>query len=90
MDTIPQRPELARHARLQADPKTGEPLILYPEGFLTLNEAAHAIASRCDGSRTLDDIVGELADEFEVEAAELRGDVEMFLAELRRRNLLLP
>ena len=90
MHATPQRPELARHARLREDPKTGEPLLLYPEGFLALNEAAYAIASRCDGSRTLDQIISEIAAEFEVEATELRGDVEAFLSELKRRNLLLP
>ena len=51
------RPALGSRARLQTDPVTGEPVLLYPEGLLQLNETAHAVLSRCDGKTTVGEVV---------------------------------
>ena len=89
MPTMPDsiRPKLAKGVRLQTDPKTGEPVLLYPEGIVELNETAHEILSRCDG-RTVDEIVCELAREYEVDANGLAADVRDTLSDLRRRKLI--
>ena len=34
---------------LETDKVSNEPVLLYPEGILQLNETAHAIVERCDG-----------------------------------------
>ena len=83
------RPALAPRARLQTDPVDGEPVLLYPEGLLRLNETAHAVLSRCDGRTPVEAIVAALADEYEVSAETLRADVVECLADFRRRQLLV-
>jgi coenzyme PQQ biosynthesis protein PqqD len=66
-------------------------MIVYPERGLALNESAAAIAKRCDGTRTLAEIVDEIAIEANVPAAEradLERDVAAFVEELARKGLL--
>ena len=83
------RPALAPRVRLRDDPVTGEPVLLYPEGFLELNETAYAIASLCDGSKTVTELVAALAAEYEAEPAEVEPDVLECLRDLRQRNLVV-
>ena len=56
------QPRLARGVRLQTDSKTGNSVLLFPEGVLELNETAQEIVTRCDG-RTVAEIVQALAEE---------------------------
>ena len=83
------RPALGNQARLQADPVTGEPVLLYPEGLLQLNETAHAVLSRCDGRATAGDIVASLAAEYEADTDTLRADVLECLAQFHARQLVV-
>jgi pyrroloquinoline quinone biosynthesis protein D len=82
------RPALARGVRLRNDPITGEPLLLYPEGVLPLDEATHDILSRCSGRATLESIILSLAEEYETDHDTLRSDVCECLEELRQRMLI--
>ncbi len=82
------RPALGRRVRLQIDPVSGEPVLLYPEGLLQLNETAHAVLSRCDGDATVEEIVRSLASEYEADAETLRADVLACLAEFRERQFV--
>ena len=54
------RPAIARGKRLQWEPAQEAHVLLYPEGMVKLNGSAGAILSRCDGVRTLADIVVDL------------------------------
>jgi pyrroloquinoline quinone biosynthesis protein D len=83
------RPVLARGVRLQNDARTGEPMLLYPEGALYLSSTAHDVVSRCDGVRTAAAIISSLAEEYEVEIDTLRDDVLECLADLNQRKLLV-
>ena len=83
-----RRPALAPGVRLQTDKLTGEPVLVFPEGILLINSTAHDIVSRCDGKRTVAEILSVLAEEYEVEPEDLRGDVIECLADLNRRKLL--
>ncbi|HYR58886.1 MAG TPA: pyrroloquinoline quinone biosynthesis peptide chaperone PqqD [Chthoniobacteraceae bacterium] len=83
------RPVLAARVRLQKDPVTGEPVLLYPEGVLILNRTAHEIVSRCDGVATIERIVATLSEEYEAPADQLAADVAACLDDLRRRNLIV-
>jgi hypothetical protein len=73
--TDESRPTLARGVRLRADPLTGEPLLLFPEGILPLdaNDARHPapLHRRFDPARDL----LALSEEYEAEPDELRADV---------------
>jgi coenzyme PQQ biosynthesis protein PqqD len=82
------RPALARGVRLRNDPITGQPVLLFPEGVLPLDEATHDILSRCSGESTVESIILALADEYEIDAATLRRDVCECLEQLRRRMLV--
>jgi pyrroloquinoline quinone biosynthesis protein D len=54
-------------------------VILYPEGMVKLNPAAGEILSRCDGARSVADIVAELEAKFP-DAEDLGTDVVNFLS----------
>ena len=82
-------PALARGVRLQTDAKTGEPMLLYPEGVLYLSSTAYDVISRCDGQRTSAAIISSLAEEYEVDVDTLRSDVLECLADLNQRKLLV-
>jgi pyrroloquinoline quinone biosynthesis protein D len=84
-----QRPALAPRARLQMDAVRNEPVLLYPEGVLKLNETAHAIVLRCDGKTSVADLLRSLAEEYGAGEADLRDDVLECLEDLRQRRLLV-
>jgi coenzyme PQQ biosynthesis protein PqqD len=79
---------LARGVRLRADPLTGEPLLLFPEGILPLDASTHDILLRCDGDLTLAGIVLALSEEYEAEPGVLRADVAGCLTQLREEMLV--
>jgi pyrroloquinoline quinone biosynthesis protein D len=54
------RPAIASGKRLQWEAAQEAHVLLYPEGMVKLNGSAGAIMSRCDGVRTLADIVADL------------------------------
>jgi pyrroloquinoline quinone biosynthesis protein D len=81
------RPTLARGVRLQTDSKTGNSVLLFPEGVLELNETAQEILTCCDG-RTVAEIVQALAQEYDIDPQMLGGDVRETLADLQRRKLI--
>jgi len=72
-------PCMASGFRLQWEEAQGCHVILYPEGMVKLNPAAGEILSRCDGGRTVSEIVAELSAKFP-EADDLRNDVFNFLS----------
>lgn len=81
------QPRLAPGVRLQTDSKTGNSVLLFPEGILELNETAQDILTRCDG-RTLGEIIQTLADEYDVDPQMLGADVQETLGDLQRRKLI--
>jgi pyrroloquinoline quinone biosynthesis protein D len=82
------RPALARGVRLRNDPLTDEPLLLFPEGVLPLDEITHDILLRCSGEVTLAAIIQSLADEYETDQDTVRSDVYECLVQLRQRMLI--
>jgi pyrroloquinoline quinone biosynthesis protein D len=81
------QPTLARGVRLQTDSKTGNSVLLFPEGVLELNETAQEILTRCDG-RTVSEIIQALAEEYNVDLEMLAADVRQTLGDLQRRKLI--
>jgi pyrroloquinoline quinone biosynthesis protein D len=59
-------------------------VLLYPEGMITLNDAASEILKRCDGSRTASSIIADLEQQFP--GAELKNDVLEFLEDARDKG----
>ena len=71
-------PSVAKPFRFQWEEAQNCFVLLYPEGMVKLNQAAGEILKRCDGERTVGDIIGELEAQFE---AELADDVLEFFVE---------
>ena len=72
------KPAIAHGMRLQWEPAQQAHVLLYPEGMVKLNGSAGAILSRCDGVRTLADIVADLERSYGTSG--LAGEVCAFVA----------
>lgn len=72
------RPAIAHGMRLQYEPAQQCHVLLYPEGMVKLNGSAGAIMSRCDGVRSIAEIIADLERAFETSG--LSADVQAFLA----------
>jgi pyrroloquinoline quinone biosynthesis protein D len=75
--TDTMKPAIARGMRLQWEPAQEAHVLLYPEGMVKLNGSAGAILSRCDGVRTVADIVADLERAYETSG--LAEDVRAFV-----------
>ena len=74
---IDAKPRVARHFRLQWEDAQNTWVLLYQEGMVKLNQSAGEITRRCDGERTVADIVADLESTFG--AQNLTADVVAFL-----------
>ena len=81
------RPRLARGVRLQIDCKTGNAVLLYPEGVVELNETAQEILTRCDG-RSLGEITADLAEEYDADAEIIAANAREIFSDLQTRRLI--
>ena len=79
-------PSLRPMFRLQWETTQDAYVLLYPEGMVKLNPSAGEILARCDGTRELDDIIGELEELFS--ASNLAADVYRFIDHARQRGWL--
>jgi len=80
------RPRLSTLFRMQFEPAQDSWVLLYPEGMVRLNTPAAEILRRCDGQRTVDEIVAELELAFDQPA--LHDDVMVFLSQALQRDWL--
>ena len=71
------RPVLGRGFRLQWEPAQKAHVLLYPEGMVKLNGSAGEILKRCDGARTVVEIVTDLESAFGTTG--LANDVQVFM-----------
>ncbi len=63
--------------------------LVFPEGALRLQQTARAILERCDGQRTFQQIVQELAGTYSgSDPAKIRQDAVTFLERLRQKRLV--
>lgn len=86
---LPERPKLAPGVRLHFDNARSAWVLLSPERVIEAEGPASEILRRCDGSRTLDQIVDELAALFVADRAVIAGDVTDMLLELKAKRLLV-
>ena len=80
-------PRLVTGARLRYDEVREEHLLLVPEGAVRLNPSAAEVLELCDGARSLDDIVGVLAERYD--GADLREDVQELVDAMAERGLVV-
>ena len=87
-DTAPSRPRLARGSRLRWDEARQSWVVLAPERVILLDETAHEIVRRCDGTATVAEIVADLARSFEAEPGEVEADVVQLIDDLTVKRIL--
>ncbi|HET9391271.1 MAG TPA: pyrroloquinoline quinone biosynthesis peptide chaperone PqqD [Steroidobacteraceae bacterium] len=75
---VDAKPALGRGFRLQWEPAQNAHVLLYPEGMVKLNGSAGEILRRCNGERTVGEIVSDLEAAFAT--AGLTGDVTAFVS----------
>lgn len=80
------KPVVSRGFRLQWEPAQEAHVLLYPEGMVKLNSSAAAIMTRCDGIRTVADIVADIERTYGVTG--LAADVNAFVAMAREKSWL--
>ena len=83
---ISVRPVVGHGFRLQWEPAQEAHVLLYPEGMVKLNSSAGAIMSRCDGVRTVAEIVADIEQAYGVTG--LTADVAAFVAMAREKSWL--
>ena len=71
------RPRVGSRFRLQWEEAQQSWVLLFPEGMVKLNGPAGEIMKRCDGARSVAQIVADLESSFGVQG--LQGDVLAFL-----------
>ena len=79
----PARPRINRLFRFQWEPAQQAHVLLYPEGMVKLNQSAGEILRRCDGARSVAEVVADLEQAFATTG--LEADVIAFL-ELARKQ----
>jgi pyrroloquinoline quinone biosynthesis protein D len=55
-----RHPALSPDFRLQWEPAQNAHVLLYPEGMIKLNVSAGEILKRCDGARTVPEVIADL------------------------------
>lgn len=83
------RPRLASHRRLKFDEARKSWTIQAPERVFLLDEIAHAIVSRCDGEKTLGQIVDELCTAFEAPRELVAGDVRTLVQDFAGKGVMV-
>jgi len=81
-------PSLLPGVRVHRDQQRGRWVLLAPERVIELDEIAVTVLQRCDGHKTLDQIISELAEEYNAPAEEISGDVHELLSTLRDKRML--
>jgi pyrroloquinoline quinone biosynthesis protein D len=85
----PDRPRLAPGVRLHFDQTRNAWVLLGPERVIETEGPASEILRRCDGTRTVSQIVDELAALYTAERAEIEGDVQDMLTELVSKRMVV-
>lgn len=89
MAELPARPRLAPGVRLHFDAKREAWVLLGPERVIEMEGPASEILRRCDGTRTVAQIVDELAALYTADRAEIADDVRDMLTELATKRMVV-
>jgi pyrroloquinoline quinone biosynthesis protein D len=82
------RPRLAAHRRVRFDEQRKTWTVQAPERVFLLDDIAHAIVSRCDGERTLTQIVDDLCTTFNAPRDVVAADVQKLLQDFADKGVM--
>jgi pyrroloquinoline quinone biosynthesis protein D len=82
------RPVLPRHAKLKFDQTRQRWVILAPERVLAPDEIAVEILQLCDGARSVEQMIDQLAAKYAAERAAIGADVIAMLQDLADKGFL--
>jgi pyrroloquinoline quinone biosynthesis protein D len=82
------RPVLPRHARLKFDETRQRWVILAPERILAPDETAVEILQLCDGVRSVEQMIDQLAEKYAAERDAIGADVIAMLQDLADKGFL--
>ena len=85
---LPERPRLAPGVRLHFDATRDAWVLLGPERVIETEGPASEILRRCDGSRSIAQIIDELAALYVADRAVIAADVTDMLADLVTKRML--
>ncbi|HLJ87322.1 MAG TPA: pyrroloquinoline quinone biosynthesis peptide chaperone PqqD [Candidatus Angelobacter sp.] len=81
------QPRLARGCRWGGTDEN--PVVLFPEGAISLEGPGKQILEQCDGVRTLKDIVDRLTALYKgSDPEQIRRDVSLFLQQLQQKRIV--
>jgi pyrroloquinoline quinone biosynthesis protein D len=81
-------PALPRHVKLRHDAARGAWVLLAPERVLMPDEVAVEILKRCDGRRSVAEIVDDLRAAYDAPREEIAGDVLAMLRDLAEKGMI--
>ena len=82
------RPKLPRHAKLKFDETRQVWVILAPERVLAPDEIAVEILQLCDGARSVEQMIDQLAAKYTADRAAIGADVIAMLQDLADKGFL--
>jgi len=82
------RPLLPRHARLKFDETRQRWVILAPERVLAPDEIAVEVLKLCDGVRSVEAMIDQLAEKYAAERGAIAADVVAMLQDLADKGFL--
>lgn len=82
------RPAMPRHIKLRHDDGRGRWLILAPERVFDPDDIAVEVLKLCDGERTVADIAGVLAKEYNAPTDEIATDIIAMLQDLADKGVV--
>ena len=82
------RPVLPRHARLKFDETRQRWVILAPERVLAPDETTVEVLQLCDGSRSVEAMIDQLAEKYAAERDAIATDVIAMLQDLADKGFL--
>jgi len=89
MINLASKPRLAPRARLRWDRHDRQHVLVFPEAALMLNPTAAETLKLCNGARTIEEIIDDLAARFRQERrATIAADVIDLLSRIFERGLL--
>jgi len=86
---LPARPKLAPGVRLHFDKTRNAWVLLSPERVIEAEGPASEILRRCDGTRTVEAVIDELAVVYAADRAVIAQDVTEMLQDMATKRLLV-